>query len=45
MLRLVNEIIGRGHARPLGSDLLIQPLTGGVGDDVVARIKAMFDAP
>jgi hypothetical protein len=45
MLRLVNEIIGRGHARPLGSDLAIQPLTGGVGDDVVVRIKAMFDAP
>ena len=45
MLRLVNEIIGRGHARPLGSDLAIQPLTGGVGDDIVVRIKAMFDAP
>ncbi len=43
MSRLVREIIGRGHARPLGSDMPTKPMSGVAGDDVVARIKAMFE--
>jgi hypothetical protein len=43
MSRLVGEIIARGHARPLGSDIATQPISGRAGDDIVARIKAMFE--
>jgi mitochondrial fission protein ELM1 len=45
MSRLVREIIARGYARPLGSDMTTKRMNGGAGDDVVTRIKAMFEAP
>ena len=43
--RLVRAIIARGHARPLGSGTTTRPMDGVAGDDVIARIKAMFDIP
>ena len=41
--RLVREIIARGYARPLGSEMITKRMDGVAGDDVIARIKAMFD--
>ena len=43
MSRLLEEIIARGHARPLGSGIATRPMSGRAGDDIVARIKAMFE--
>jgi hypothetical protein len=45
MSRLIQEIIARGHARPLGSEMTTKPMKHMIGDDIVTRIKAMFDAP
>ncbi len=41
--RLVREIIARGHAKPLGSDMTTKRINGVAGDDVIVRIKAMFE--
>jgi uncharacterized protein len=42
MSRLVQEVIARGYARPLGSDMTTKPMKHIPGDDIVTRIKAMF---
>lgn len=43
MSRLVGKIIARGYARPLGLGIAMQPMSGRAGDDIVARIRAMFE--